>query len=76
MQLRFGGGDGEEGVEDVVLLEFGRAFEVEDLLEVGEGGVADDEGVVEDETLRWILQACGQTGMENERFSDVPQVLR
>ena len=31
MEFRFGGGNGEEGVEDVVLLELGRAFEVEDL---------------------------------------------
>ena len=57
MEFRFGGGDGEEGVEDVVLLEFGRAFEVEDLLEVGKGGITNDERVVEDEALRRVL--CG-----------------
>ena len=51
-----------------------RAFEVKDLLKVRERGVADDEGVVEDETLRWILQACGQTELENESLDSIPQV--
>ena len=32
-----------------------RALEIEDLLEIGERGVADDECVIENETFRGIL---------------------
>ena len=50
-------GNGQEGIQEGVLGGLGRAFEVEDLLEVGKGGITDDERVVEDEALGRVL--CG-----------------